>query len=138
MSLLPTLKEELDRKSFETIDWLATAYDHGKLTNAQYAAGLEALFMAVSGLCDQEIFELISVASGIAGVSVSLEKRHFIKDEFAISLTWAGGQEEFHTLVRKEGIAMNSRTRCYDTAKEARAAFAEMAEKILAMGYVEL
>lgn len=135
---LPTLREELDRKAFEAIDWLATSFDQGKLTNAQYAAGLEALFMAVSGLVDEDIVDLISTASGIAGASLSLEKRHFVKGNVLVSLTWAGGQEEFHVVIVEDGIAKISKQRQFNTAKEARAGFNGHAEKLLAMGYNEL
>lgn len=138
MSQLPTLKEELDRKAFETIDWLATSFDQGKLTNAQYAAGLEALFMAVSGLCDDEIVDLITTASGIAGAPLALDKRHFIKGDTLVSLTRAGGQEEYHLAVRKNGVVTSSQVKTFDSAKAAQEAARQCADKLLAMGYAEL
>src|SRR3569832_1870617 len=54
---LPTIREELDRKAFETIDWLITSYDKGKLTEPQFHSGLNALFMATSGLVDADVVD---------------------------------------------------------------------------------
>lgn len=135
---LPKLQDELDRKSFEALDWLASSFTRGRLNGAQYAAGLETLFMTVAGITNDDVVNLISSASGIAGSSVAVEKRHFVKAITVVSLAWGSGQEGFSLDIRESGIAKASKYCNCDTAQAARDGVAVYAQKLLDMGYTEL
>lgn len=57
---LPTLYEELNRKTVDTLVWLTEQQDRGTLTPEQVNAGTQALWMAVSGLVSRDVMELLS------------------------------------------------------------------------------
>ena len=58
----PTLLEEINRKSFETLEFLVLRYQRGQIDKQEFQFGLDILFMAVSGLVSNEFFELITEA----------------------------------------------------------------------------
>ncbi|MFW6855293.1 hypothetical protein ACODYM_28800 [Burkholderia gladioli] len=60
---LPTIQEELDRKSIETLEWLITSRDNGRISSQQLKTGLDALFMTVSGLTPEDFTTLVTEAS---------------------------------------------------------------------------
>lgn len=60
---IPTVKEELGRKTFATIEELITKKENGSITNAEYKIGIETIFNIASGLLDKEFFEIISQAA---------------------------------------------------------------------------
>jgi len=138
MSEVPTIRDELNRKSFEALEWLAVDFDHGKLTRAQYAAGLEALFMTVAGLVDEEIFKLITEASKIAGTPPHTERRILVKNNTVVLLTWHGGCQEFHIEVVENGVTKTSMSQHRDTPVLAREAMKNYVKVVLESGYREL
>ena len=76
--VIPTLKEELDRKVFETIEYLVSAVRKGRMTQAQVSASLDTLFMAVSGLVGSDFIDIITEAQSYVGTDKSVVKRHFV------------------------------------------------------------
>ncbi len=63
MSGVPDLQSEINRKAFETISWLTLAVTQKKITPAQFSTGIDALFMAVSGLVtDKDFIVMITEA----------------------------------------------------------------------------
>jgi hypothetical protein len=59
---IPTLFEELSRKTFEEIERLVNNREKGLITNAEYKASINTVFNIASGLLGEDFFELISVA----------------------------------------------------------------------------
>jgi hypothetical protein len=55
-----SVKDELDRKTTETIEWLLTGYDRGSLSAEQLSMGADVLFMTVSGLADKDFIHIIT------------------------------------------------------------------------------
>lgn len=73
MSEIPVLQDEINRKAMDTLTWLALSLQRGSITPEQYSTGVDALWMAVSGLVsDPDFVPIMSVANGIASIS---EKR---------------------------------------------------------------
>lgn len=60
---IPTIKEELSRKSLDALQNLLLDRSTGKITEAQFATGLNVLWEVASGLVDREFFEMISMAT---------------------------------------------------------------------------
>lgn len=60
MSNVPVLKEELDRKVLETLEYLVLRYKRGQITRQYFEGGIDALFMAVNGLVRNEFIEIVT------------------------------------------------------------------------------
>ena len=60
MSEFPTIREEIERKSVDTAVWLLEKHEAGEITDEQLFIGQQVLFMTISGLVGQEVFELVS------------------------------------------------------------------------------
>jgi len=57
---IPTLQEELNRKSLDTLEQLLHRYDDGTLSQRELKAATWALFEAIAGLVDHGIIDIIS------------------------------------------------------------------------------
>jgi len=60
MSEYPTIREELHRKTLDSIEWTLKQEENGILTPYERYHVFQALFIAVSGLVPQDVFELLS------------------------------------------------------------------------------
>jgi hypothetical protein len=60
---VPTLKEELERKTVDELERLVTARRLCRISNAQYQASVQTLWNAVSGLVSAEMMDYISQAA---------------------------------------------------------------------------
>jgi hypothetical protein len=78
---LPSVREELDRKTVETLDWLMAAVRNGLLTDSQFSTGIAATWKAVSGLVSEDVSELMCEAGRIAREKPPMERRFFWKKE---------------------------------------------------------
>lgn len=54
MSDFPTLKEELNRKTLETIEKIVQDHASGRINEAQYAYAIDVMWSAVAGLVDAD------------------------------------------------------------------------------------
>ncbi|MCG5512797.1 hypothetical protein [Ectothiorhodospira shaposhnikovii] len=59
------LRYEINRKATETLMHLLLCYEHGKLSTEALSASIDTLFMAVSGLVDGDLFDMITATSEI-------------------------------------------------------------------------
>ena len=57
-----TVKEELDRKTIETLEYLILKREAGEISQDQISTGLDVLFMNVSGLVSEDFVHLITAA----------------------------------------------------------------------------
>ena len=80
---LPTLYEELNRKTLDTALDLVTHYESGEISPAQFYTGFNVLFSAVSGLasneCVQFAFQGASMVEKNKGASF-FKRRMFFKN----------------------------------------------------------
>jgi len=132
----PTLREELDRKAFQTLDWLFTSLDNGKLTAAQFSTGLDALFMATSGLVDDEIATLVTGAASMAKQGVF--KRVFVRGANVIVLTRVASASSFLIIGYHGGEQRTERIEECDSSKEAAQLFERRVQQLLDKGFSEL
>lgn len=69
MNAVPTVQEELNRKTMAAIEKLEFDRQIGKCTEAEYAYALSVLWEAVAGLVDKDFFEITAVmAQSLKGV----------------------------------------------------------------------
>jgi hypothetical protein len=79
---LPTLKEELTRKSLEMLEEILLKHKRGKISMAQMDYALDVLFGTVNGLVDREFIELITMASTqVNKADPSYIERHVMRKE---------------------------------------------------------
>lgn len=118
-SAVPTIPEELERKSFETIDWLFSAVENGKITKQQFKTGIDALFLATGGLVSNDIFALITQANDVIKSIENIQSRHFIVGSEVLTLRWKVDTETVKVLFRKDGKLVRGSDRHFDSAKDA-------------------
>lgn len=85
VSLVPVLKDEIDRKADETLDWLINAVLNDKIDANQFSTGLDVLFMAVSGLTHKGFVEKITKADEICKAAFRAEEVSEAESEPATS-----------------------------------------------------
>lgn len=139
-ALLPTLKDELDRKTFETIEYLVGAVHKGRMTQAQVSASLDTLFMAVSGLVDNDFIDIITAAQDVAGSDKSVVKRHFALpgSDIVQTVSWVPGTEKITSCRRESGMATGGTIKDYDSVAIAAKAFRVIGDAMEKKGWVEL
>jgi hypothetical protein len=62
----PSLREELDRKSSEAMEWLIGSCEKGLISEAQFSTGVDVLWLALAGLVKKEFVELVTQATELA------------------------------------------------------------------------
>lgn len=135
MKAVPTLSEEIDRKAFETIEWLFHSLHEGRLTQDQFSAGVDTLFMAVSGLTKNEFIDLITLAQAECGASAPMLKRVFVDgDAVKCVTTWVVGSDT----VELTRPGAKSLEKMFDTSREARDWFNKVNEIMNARGLKEI
>jgi hypothetical protein len=142
---VPTLPEELNRKTLEVIEWLVTRLGQGQLTEPQFITGLDTVFMTVSGLVD---FELIRTLSEVAkkgrdaGIGASV-RYVFVKflpgDACVLALTWVAGRDHILCSKVSSGSPEVAATlvNCADAA-DAKKKLGLLRTKLEAKGYTEV
>lgn len=140
MSDLLTLKEELDRKVLETIEWLFVGLDRGQISQEQFSTGIDALFMAVSGLVGGDFIHLISEAQKqLEDMPKPSLRRHFFNgSNTSFQLSWQIGDNKVVITRIVGGCLSKSSVVEKDTAQEARDSFNRSADSLLLKGFWEL
>lgn len=135
---VPNLKDELDRKCFQTAEWLIVGYEKARLTLEQFSTGMDALFMASAGLIDPSITDISTQASLMVGAHRVHTERHFINGDTVVTLAMAMGETTLKLKARKRGVVQRDMTNNFDTPADTLAALKVRADKLLAAGYEEL
>lgn len=94
-----SIKKELNRKSLETLEWLATSLHKGRMTEAQFATGLHTVFMCTAGLVSSDvIWDITNAAKACVDVPAEqFEERHYLRREnILVLLTWRVEESKYH------------------------------------------
>lgn len=59
---VPSIKEELERKTLEAIESLVVRHRNGDLSDKEFSTGLATAYDCVAGLVDKSITEFIEMA----------------------------------------------------------------------------
>ena len=102
---MPTVQEELDRKTFETLEWLFGAVRRGNLTQDQFSTGVDTLFMAVSGLLGKDFIDLITAAQAECSNEAPVLKRVFVNGKKILVIKWTVGSTRVTVGKRVNGLA---------------------------------
>ena len=66
---IPNLQQEVNRKAFDTFAWLTNAVMNGSITKEQFSTGIDALFMAMSGIVsDRDFIAYITEAQNLCEI----------------------------------------------------------------------
>lgn len=91
---LPSIKEELDRKTGDTLDWLIQRHKTGQISNEAMSVASDALFMAVSGLTHDQLVEVItSIGSYLPTSKPAKQARIFTGAGGSMTVTWTPGED---------------------------------------------
>ena len=119
MNGVPSLKEELDRKVFETMEWLSSCLSKNLIGESEFSRGVDALFMSVNGLVSNDFMELITEA----GRMPVINRPHvavLTKDKLVYWITWNPGATSFDVTCWGERGEITKTMSCADpsTARE--------------------
>jgi hypothetical protein len=131
---LPTLQEEIDRKAFETLEWLTYSVAQGRMTAHQFSTGIDVLFMTVSGLLKNDFIGLITAAQELCPKEPLHLKRSFSDGSAVMTVEWTVGSEQvwFGRFGGKRAV------KGFDTARQAQEWFAAAGKPLEAKGFKEI
>lgn len=138
MAAIPNLREELDRKAFETVQWLFSSLDQAKITVEQFSTGIDTIFMVVAGLADEQIVDLVTTADTFCPDEAVTIKRHFLKKNALVSVARQVGESSVHLIARVEGTVKTEKTTECDTPKDALAHVETVGRLMMKNGYTEI
>lgn len=138
--VLPTLYEELNRKTFETIEWLVMGLQNGRLTNEQFSMGVDTLFMTVNGLVDKDFIRMVTEAQEQCKDVKPEVKRIFNAPGTAEArfIRWSVGSRKVTTSKREFGLAVGGTIKEFDDAKTAMEFVDRFSSILLKQGWIEL
>jgi hypothetical protein len=135
---VPTLSEELNRKTFETVDWLCHAHDAGSISDAQFSTGMDAVWMVASGLVDNSFVDIVTETSRITRGITHRLRRHFINGSIVVSVSWTAGEYRWEYRQRVHGADKDSGVKEAVNPRAAREQMEKFCQKLRAAGYEEL
>jgi hypothetical protein len=121
---LPTLREELDRKTLETIQWLVRSTESGAITGDQLSVAVDTLFMAVSGLVDADFINMFTELQAICPTEKQTLSVSFYRETKVLTFDWTIGALQVHVSRRDALNDMKvdtQKTVDFDEACKARA-----------------
>ena len=138
--MTPTLREELDRKVYDTADWLVNGLDKGRFTNEQFSMGMNTLFSTVAGLANEDFIHIVTEAQKqCAYVNVEV-KRHFHSpdsDEIRTA-RWVPGEAKLMVTLRTCGEVTYGKSVEYASPAGARDMLDKFSDAMLKKGWYEL
>lgn len=134
------LREELNRKTFETLDWLVLGVDCGRITQDQFSVAIDAMFMALSGLVESPFVEIVTEAQKQCSDGKFKVKRLFHHPDSAeiVRLSWAPGESAIYAMKLVMGQAVGGKQTELNNSKAAFAAFGRMSDALAEKGWIEL
>ncbi len=138
---LPTTREELNRKTFETVEWLTLRFEQAQITEDEFRVALNAVWMTAAGLVDREFLTLMGdVRALIDTEGKSVKTRHFIKvgSSDTLRIRWQVGTSDVAVDRQSDGLSFGGSVISRATPKEALELMNKIAERFLREGYREL
>lgn len=145
---LPTLQEEINRKTYEAFAFIARKHDQGEWSPAQARAALDALWLGVSGLVEKDLFELFQSMDAELPQEVAVITHIFIgSPNHVVIVRRKVGGEKFLVI---SNVSMKTLEPCtwsvehYDykdkvlPAVECHKGIQEMQDKLIRLGYRQI
>lgn len=140
MTDTPTIKEELERKTSETLYRALADLSKGIVSAEASKASLQALWDATSGLVSRETMDLIAESIDAVSLSSVPHRRVFVKDDRTIIIALPS---EFHPdgqmlMTCKGNVSRSPIKRDDATLPETSARAIRMMDNIISRGYEEI
>lgn len=144
MSDIPSLKEELNRKTFETVERLVNDRAFCKATDAQYDYGIEILWGTVAGLVDKDFMD-IAANMRLTSRDESFVTRAHLRNAKGDSVVLENGHKGvIRMTVYRAGSHVPTKRETIDLREESQATqqadlkFNELALKLEANGFYRI
>ena len=135
MDTLPTLLQELERKTVELLEAKLGDFERGDLTGSDLSLIGKTAWSIVSGLVSNDISEMCAQAAD-QGLSKPL-KKYLAGEAGAICLNWRPGADCF--MVSKLGKDLKISERVHTvTVGEVESQIEKLAAKLVSIGYIEI
>jgi hypothetical protein len=98
----PSVKQELERKTLDELQRLVLALEHGKVTQGQFNAAIDSLWLTTAGLVQRDIMDLIEKTKVNLIVDESWLRETFVSTgerRFTVTVSWKVGTDQV-TLTR--------------------------------------
>jgi hypothetical protein len=135
VSSIPTLFEELNRKSVDALTWLAEGEESGELRPDQVYVARQALFMALAGLLSSDVNELLSASMPDEAPP---EIEVWLKDDRAMSVLVRQGNKRVTASLATIGKIVSHRGVDTGGSKETIAALKGFRKHLKTNGYESL
>ncbi|UUZ75435.1 hypothetical protein LP414_27350 [Polaromonas sp. P1(28)-13] len=135
---IPVLQDEVNRKAFNTMEWLFSSLNSGNMSPRQFSTGVDALFMTTSGLVDDAMMTLMAEADALTEKGEQLEKSFFIKGNTTMRLTWGVGSNAIHQDAFCDGKFFAAKGHVFPEPAGAAAGMKKLAARLTAAGYEPL
>jgi hypothetical protein len=129
----PSLRQELDRKALEAVEFLTQSLKLGKITQHQYSTGLDVLSMNLNGLVDSGFVELLTEAGNLCPKEPQIISEVFFIRGNWMKVSWTVGSSSVSV---KVGASVTSKD--YGTPEIARKRFKDIGDRIEARGFSRL
>lgn len=135
---LPSLRDELDRKTFETVEWLVVSLKNKSISEAQFKTAIDAVFMAVAGLASRDFVDLVTSVSMAEKYTPAQLRRVLVKGTTATRFVWAYGDLKVTCDKLEEGRPVKELHFEGDTPAQCIAWIDDMADRLKKAGWAEL
>lgn len=126
---LPSLRDELDRKTLEALDWIVRGVEAGQLTQESARTAAAAVFQAVSGLLSPEIADAFNqVLAGLGPREKdAVLRRVFYDDDRMAVVSWVVGSGVVKVAMKLPHTT-SLKDFTYDDPADAKARFESLCE----------
>lgn len=136
---VPSIKDELTRKSVETIDWIVNQNQSGQMSDAQAVVAMQTVFSVASGLVGSEVNELIADCRPTS-LSRDVIRRVFVdeQNQSMFVFSWEVGTKLIRISSSAKGASPTSREIVVSSAAIGMSQFHAACGSLLRKGFKEI
>lgn len=127
---VPELRDELERKTLETYEWIIEQASSGQMSEPEVKTSMQAVFGVTAGLVSREITEAAETVEANAHSNFT-HRRVFYSTVRSYVVSWTVGSDTVHCT--GFGPTAEKRTQAYkrDSAREALQMYTHLCNQIL-------
>jgi hypothetical protein len=133
---VPPLRDEIDRKTLETYQWLIDMSVDGQIAESEVKVGVQAIFGVTAGLVSEKVKDFASVVEANP-FAKQTQRRVFYSPIKTFVVTWTVGDDTVRVQsISSEGVKAQDYKK--DNSREALMIFAALCEHMKVYGCKEL
>lgn len=137
MEALPTVAEELERKTLDAIADILHKSTTGRLPKRDAAIAAHAIWSVTAGLVSTETMALVEQVANEVRTGARQE-RHFIKGSKTLSLYWTSGEKVLEAVTRDGGKFILIKEDKFADEDERTAHMAKVSRGVALLGFTPL